>query len=188
MRRTLFLLLSISALFLAAADFSVPFLKKPPEIDGRFDAGEWDCAMAFSGSAKNMDARRTTVWLGYDKDNIYMALQAETPPRGKLVSASQWFNHHDSLEIWFAPPQALRKIESLKFGVFQTIVNFEGKYIAEHHNPGYGLPSQAWRHDARIKSTVANKLWTMEMAWTATRWGLLSGQGPLHHLKIPGGS
>ena len=142
MRRALFLIFAAISMSLAASDFAVPFMNKAPVIDGHFDDGEWAFAMAFSGSARNMDPRRTTVWIGYDNENIYMALQAETPPRGNLVSASKWFNHHDSLELWFAPPQNLRTVESLKFGVFQTIVNFEGKYIAEHHNPGYGLTSR----------------------------------------------
>ncbi|MBQ7649392.1 MAG: hypothetical protein IJS15_00450, partial [Victivallales bacterium] len=147
-------------------------MNKAPAIDGRLEEGEWAFAMAFSGSALKMDPRRTTVWMGYDKENIYMALQAETPPRGNLVSASKWYNHHDSLELWFAPPQQLRTVESLKFGVFQTIVNFEGKFISEHHNPGYGLTSRDWKHNAAIKSVVVNGQWTMEMAFPLKAMGV----------------
>ena len=172
MRRTILLLLASATLFLAAADFTVPFLNKAPNIDGHLDAGEWGCAMAISGSAKNMDARRTTVWMGYDKSAIYMALQAEMPPRGNLAAASKWMNHHDSMELWFAPPQALRTVESLKFGAFQIIVNFEEKTMAEHHNPGYGLSSRAWKHNARIKSRTEGRLWTMEMAFPLKEMGV----------------
>ena len=174
MRRAFFLLLASFSLSVVAADFSVPFMKNAPAIDGHFDEGEWDCAMAFSGSAKNMDPRRTTVWMGYNRDNIFLALQAETPPRGRLVSASKWISHDDSVELWFAPPQNLRTIESLKFGVFQTIVNFEGKFLADHHNPGYGLTSRDWKHNAAIKSTVENGLWTMEMAFPLKAMGVES--------------
>ena len=172
MRRALSLLLASLSLFLAAADFSVPFLKNSPEIDGRLEGGEWGCAMAFSGSAKNMDPRRTTVWLGYDRDNLYIAMKAETPPRGHLAAASKWISHHDSLELWFAPPQSLRTIESLKFGAYQAIVNFEGKFLAEHHNPGYGLAAREWKHNARIQSKVEDKAWTMEMAFPLKAMGV----------------
>ena len=172
MRRALFILMTAISLSLMAADFSVPFMNKAPAIDGRFDAGEWEFAFAFSGSAKNMDARRTTVWMGYDRNNIYMALQAETPPRGRMASASKWFNHHDSMELWFAPPKELRTIESLKLGVFQTIVNFEEKSFSQHHNPGYGLSAREWKHNATIKSTVENGLWTMEMAFPLKAMGV----------------
>ena len=172
MRRALFLVLAAISLTLAAADFTVPFMNKAPAIDGRFAVGEWDFAMAFSGTAKNMDPRRTTVWMAYDNENLYMALQAETPPRGKLATASKWYNHHDSMELWFAPPQALRTVESLKFGAFQTIVNSEAKFMAEHHNPGYGLTSREWKHDAKIKSVVENGLWTMEMAFPLKGMGV----------------
>ena len=174
MRRAIFLLLAIFSFYLTAADFSVPFLKAAPTIDGRFSKGEWDCAMAFSGGAKNMDARRTTVWMAYDKSNIYMALQAETPPRGNLVAASRWMNHHDSMELWFAPPEKLRTVESLKFGVFQFMVNFEEKTMAEHHNPGYGLSSRPWKHNAIVKSKVEGGLWTMEMAFPLKEMGVES--------------
>ena len=115
--------MAISSMIVSAADFNVPFMNKAPAIDGRLEAGEWDFAMAFSGNAKGMDARRTTVWIGYDRDNLYMALQAEMPPRGRLVTGHKWINHDDSLELWFAPPTPLRAVESLKFGAFQIIVN-----------------------------------------------------------------
>ena len=144
-----------------AADFSVPFIKKAPVIDGRLDAGEWDSAMAVSGSAKDMDARRTTLWMCYGKDAIYIALQAETPPRGNLVAGQRWINHDDSLELWFAPPAHLRVVDSLKFGAFQIIVNSKEQFLAEHHNPGFGLGSVQWKHNAQIKSSVEDGLWTL---------------------------
>ena len=125
MRKVLFsVLLCIAVCFLSAAEFSVPFLKKAPVIDGQFDKGEWDFATAFSGS-KKIDARRTTVWMGYDANNLYLAMQAETPPRGGLSTGARAISMQDSLELWFAPPQKLRKVESLKFGAFQLIINSE---------------------------------------------------------------
>ena len=157
---------------LTAAEFSVPFLKTAPVIDGRFDAGEWDFALAISGSAKNMDPRRTTLWLGYDQTTIYVALQGETPPRGKLGTSSHWLNHHDSLELWFAPPPEKRTIEALKFGVFQMIVDFETTLQAQHHSPGYGLNMRQWKHGAQIQSRVENGLWTMEMAFPLKAMGV----------------
>ncbi|MBO4619159.1 MAG: hypothetical protein J5654_03530 [Victivallales bacterium] len=170
LRKALFCMMAAFAL--TAAEFSVPFLQKAPVIDGRFDAGEWDFALAFSGSAKNMDPRRTTVWLGYDQTALYVALQAETPPRGSLGTSTQWLNHHDSLELWFAPPQELRTIEALKFGIFQMIVDFEETVLATHHSPGYGLNQKLWKHNAQIKSRVEDGLWTMEMAFPLKEMGV----------------
>ena len=164
-------LLAVSALFLTAAEFSVPFMVKPPVIDGRFDAGEWSCAMAFSGT-RTMDPRRITVWMGYDKETLYVAMQAETPPRGKLATGASAISGDDSLELWFAPPQALRTVESLKFGTFQIIVNSEDKVLAVHNNPGYGLASHDWKHDAAIKSVVENHYWSLEMAFPLKAMGV----------------
>ncbi len=163
----------LTAFSLMAADFSVPFMKKAPVIDGHFDKGEWDSAMAVSGSAKNMDARRTTLWMGYGTDAIYIALQAETPPRGNLVAGQRWINHDDSLELWFAPPEHLRVVDSLKFGAFQIIVNSKEQFLAEHHNPGFGLGSVQWKHNAQIKSSVKDGLWTLELAFPTKAMGVL---------------
>ncbi|MBO4620973.1 MAG: hypothetical protein J5654_12800 [Victivallales bacterium] len=164
--------LLLPAFTLTAAEFSVPFLKQAPVIDGRFDAGEWDFALAISGSAKKMDPRRTTLWLGYDQTTLYVALQGETPPRGKLSTSTHWLSHHDSLELWFAPPSEKRTIEALKFGVFQMIVDFEATLQAQHHSPGYGLNMRQWKHGAQIQSRVEDGLWTMEMAFPLKAMGV----------------
>ena len=171
MRKALFAFLLLAAC-IWAADFSIPFQKKAPVIDGQFAPGEWDCAVAFSGTARNMDARRTTVWLAYDKSTMYVALQAETPLRGKLRSVPGGRNNSDSLELWFFPPQELRTIGSLKFGTFQIIVSSEDDIFAEHNNPGYGLATQKWKHGATIKSQVKDKVWTMEMAIPLKNMGI----------------
>ena len=163
----------IFAFSVMAADFSVPFMKKSPVIDGRLEQGEWDPAMAVSGSAKNMDARRTTMWMGYGTDALYIALQAEMPPRGNLVAGHRWINHDDSLELWFAPPANLRVVDSLKFGAFQIIVNSKEQFLAEHHNPGFGLGSVQWKHNAKIKSSVEDGLWTLELAFPTKEMGVL---------------
>ena len=171
MRKALFAFLLLAAC-IWAADFSIPFQKKAPVIDGQFAPGEWDCAVAFSGTARNMDARRTTVWLAYDKSTMYVGLQADTPPRGKLRSVPGGRNNSDSLELWFFPPQELRTIGSLKFGTFQIIVSSEDDIFAEHNNPGYGLATQKWKHGASIKSQVKDKVWTMEMAIPLKNMGI----------------
>ncbi|MBR6372204.1 MAG: hypothetical protein IKS20_03400, partial [Victivallales bacterium] len=172
MRKVLYsFLLIFAACFLAAADFSVPYMKKAPVIDGQFGKGEWDFATAFSGS-RTIDARLTTVWMGYDAKYLYMALQAETPPRGGLNTGARAISMQDSLELWFAPPQNLRKVESLKFGTFQLIVNSEDQALAMHNSPGYGLASTDWAHNATIKSSVKNRVWTLEMAFPMKEMGV----------------
>ncbi|MBO4513338.1 MAG: hypothetical protein J5746_11300 [Victivallales bacterium] len=172
MRKVLFSIwLCFAVSILSAAEFSVPFLKKAPVIDGQFDKGEWDFATAFSGS-KKIDARRTTIWMGYDAKNLYLAMQAETPPRGGLSTGARAISMQDSLEVWFSPPQKLRKVESLKFGAFQLIINSEDKFMAMHNSPGYGLAATDWKHNAKIKSSVKNRVWTLEMAFPMKEMGI----------------
>ncbi|MBO4512370.1 MAG: LamG domain-containing protein, partial [Victivallales bacterium] len=65
-----------------------------------------------------------------------------------------------------------RTVESLKFGTFQIIVNSEDRILAMHNSPGYGLASTDWKHNARIKSTVGNQLWTQEMAFPLKEMGV----------------
>ena len=47
---------------LTAAEFSVPFLKTAPVIDGRFDAGEWDFAKFNHGSGKRTVRHASDLW------------------------------------------------------------------------------------------------------------------------------
>ncbi|MDD5708492.1 MAG: DUF6067 family protein, partial [Kiritimatiellae bacterium] len=62
---------------------TVPFIAKPPKIDGIFDTGEWDQAAGICGFAQAwtgvpMDVE-DTVRLQYDKDCLYFAYHCPPP-------------------------------------------------------------------------------------------------------------
>lgn len=169
------LALILLACSIQAANFTVPFVKNPPQIDGVLNPAEWNEALAISGAnPTRLDHRKTTVYLAFDKNHLYLAVIAEAPPRGKL-KASPRENENpvldDSLEVWFQPPTQNRTIEQHKFGYFQFITNSIGKTYANHHDPGYGLPAKPWKNSLLAKHTITDGNWHAELRFNASDFG-----------------
>jgi hypothetical protein len=90
---------------------TIPRLKKPPVIDGKFNENEWKAAAAISGFSKLGDKyiskRQTTVYLGYDQERLYVAWV--TPQTGRIVMGSSKPNtapasRTDGVEFWTVSP------------------------------------------------------------------------------------
>ena len=66
-----------------AAEFRVPLFTKPPLIDGKINATEWANAAGLDGfvTGDTLERRRVHAWVGADADNIYVAIQSQTPGR-----------------------------------------------------------------------------------------------------------
>ena len=163
------------AIFLSAAEYTVPFMDRVPILDGRLGVAEWDDALAISGAGSKLDPRLTSVFLGFDEQNLYLASRSELPPRGNLYVSPNPTAHvvmDDSIELWFLPPAEQRVLEAGKFGYFQLIVNSVGRVYARHHEPGYGLPAKEWQSGVQQQHRCEDGFWTAELAFPAQAFGL----------------
>lgn len=168
-------IIALCCLGLQAASFTVPRLSPAPDIDGLLGQTEWAEAVTISGAGKPVDPRFASVSLGFDDQNVYLALRSELPSRGPLQISPNPSSHvvmDDSLELWFLPPTEQRTLENGRFGFFQMIVNSAGRTFALHHDPGYGLPATEWKNGARQAHRNADGFWTTELAIPAEAFGL----------------
>ena len=172
--KNLLCLLLCSLFFWASADeFTVPYAKTAPQIDGIFQEEEWADALEISGCGTPIDHRHASFYLKFDDQNVYCAVVSETPPKGKLLHQSGHIVLDDSVELQFMPPEELRTIEALKFGRFQFIGNFLGDELWLHYEPGYGLPTREWKHGAsEIAQKITNDVWCYELRLPAQSFGL----------------
>lgn len=168
----LILSMSLSACF-GTSLFEVPFLAQAPSIDGKISRDEWNKALLISGAGTKIDARKTQVYAAWDKQNFYLAMRSEIPPRSTPVLANNPLGpvSDDSLEAWFAPPEKERDLEAARFGMFQLISNYRGDCFQWHHNPGYGLPAKTWQADIRTGNSLHDGYWEMEIAIPAAAFG-----------------
>ena len=156
-----------------SAEFCVPGTETAPQIDGIIDAAEWSRALVLAGAGTPVDQRKSQCFISFDAGHIYVAVQSELPPKGKLASGLPYINCNDSIELWFDPPKELRTIEQGKFGEFQLIASFKNELQMLHHNPGYGLPSRTWKiDDFQMKNHLDGKHWNIELAIPAKAFGL----------------
>ena len=174
MKRKLFLAALFAGTVLTAAEFVVPQTSKAPVIDGKISPGEWKDALVISGTGGTIDHRKAELFLTWDEGKVYVAVRAETPPRGKLVrNAGDNPVYDDSVEFWFDPPKSARTIEQGKFGEFQMIVSNGGRLLIDHHNPGYGLPVRKWvTHDMKVVNRIADDRWVCEFSIPAKAFGM----------------
>ncbi len=91
---------------------TVPFMEKPPMIDGRITPGEWDAAAAVTGfvilSSRTLSPRQTVVFAGYTEKGLYVAFRC--PHSGKfrkgekLRDSTGGHQAMENVEIWLVPP------------------------------------------------------------------------------------
>ena len=144
-----------------SAEFCVPGTETAPQIDGIIDAAEWSRALVLAGAGTPVDQRKSQCFISFDAGHVYVAVQSELPPKGKLVSSHSFIVCNDSIELWFDPPKELRTVEQGKFGEFQLIASFKNELQMLHHNPGYGLPSRTWKiDDFSSENHLFSTFWT----------------------------
>ena len=75
----------------------VPFMSKPPKIDGVMSPGEWEDSSALSGFWYDMDfgifeylappQTQLQLYAGYDKDNLYFCFSSPIYPVDSWLKA-----------------------------------------------------------------------------------------------------
>jgi hypothetical protein len=160
----------------------VPFLDKPPVIDGVMSPGEWDDASALSGfwydwgfgNFKFMAPPQTQlqIYMGYDKENLYILHSSPIYPvdswlkaRGRFPDSlmhplyGMLWDDHAELEI--------RPIEDMargfKLGLLRWDVNPIGT-MCDWYWSVDGGSDYKYTSGARIRSQTDGKRWIIEYA------------------------
>jgi F5/8 type C domain/Carbohydrate family 9 binding domain-like len=136
------------------------YLSRAPQIDGRIKKKEW--INAYSTKLQNIRAEKlknsTTVYIGYDNENLYFALQCFEKDMNKLKTLFTHTEEHDNsiwqddcVDILLAP-------YGNKKDFYHIIINAAGiSYDAFDGNT-------AWESSMR-KAVRKNKIsWTVELA------------------------
>jgi hypothetical protein len=162
--------------------FRIPQMAKPPTIDGRMEAGEWEDASALSGFWYDRFAAhfmflapiqtQLQVYGAYDKQNLYIAYSSPVYPekswlraRGRYPDVSHHpqygliWDDHVELEIRPYPDN----VKGFRMGLFKWFVNpiatTSDQYWSMQRGNGY-----RWQSKAKVRCEVTDSRWTLEMA------------------------
>jgi hypothetical protein len=137
----------------------IPRVSRPPVLDGRAAAGEWDNTSMLGGFLRlpelEFTPRQTTMRACYDQQYIYLLLSSATNGQLQTKATEQdgAVYSDDSYEIFFATP------EGRKDGiVYQLILNSADA----HYDARKG--DKSWNSAWKSKSTIADGVWTAEVA------------------------
>jgi hypothetical protein len=157
--------LPFSALWAESPDppiLRLPPCQQAPVIDGELKPGEWDAA--FAGFGLIGERRAARYFITYNKNTLYVAMQTELPPWGKLRAkvrhvAFEVF-HDDHFEFHVNPH---RQPDDPDKAYYQLVGNPVDSFWNSQHteqNPGF-LP---FNGDWTLKSSVKDGWWTWEMS------------------------
>ena len=156
-------------------EVSLPLMKSPPQIDGEITAVEWACAtkvLGFVGyRSGKVTPRDGRFWVGCDGKELFIAVQTEMPPDGKLLNRAVPDGDRDiiaaarddCIELWIDPHKGQTTGDRR---YFQIITNPRGTLF----DRAYDLSNQANPVDVswHVKWRYANKViagwWHVEIA------------------------
>jgi len=165
----------------------IPQTTDPPTIDGEFGDGEWQDASALSGFWYDFSFSKfrflasneiqTEVYVAYDAENLYIAYLSPVYPTGSWLKSRaripdvishpnyglQWDDHIE-LELRPHPDNA----KGFGRGLFKWFVNPTATVADQVFSPsppdGHSGEGKEFQSKARVRSTVDNKRWVLEMA------------------------
>ncbi len=167
----------------------LPLMQNPPTIDGIFEEKEWEDASALSSFWYDYGQShfyflapyqtQLQVYLGYDKDNLYICYNSPVYPEkswlkararhndviGHALYGLQWDDH---VELEIRPYHDNRV--GFRSGLFKWFANPFNVYSDQYWSPVHG-EGKRWRSGTRVRSTVDGERWVLEM------------QVPLENLK-----
>ena len=168
---------------LAAPSIRVPRLRKLPMIDGAWSEAEWEDASALSGFWSKQAARRrpkyehlaphqiqSRIYLGYDKESLYLAYVVNTYPTHAWLKARGRFpdvySHplygimgDDHVEFELRPYHDLTK--GYKCGMFKWFCNPIGVISDQHWSLEHGL-GKMWQSQAVVRASTTDDYWVVE--------------------------
>ncbi len=173
----------------------VPFLSKPPEIDGMMSPGEWDDASALSGfwydwgfgTFKFMAPQQTQlqIYAGYDKENLYICHSSPIYPVDSWLKARGRFpdtlmhpiygtlaDDHTELEI--------RPIEDMARGFKLGLLRWDVNPLGTVCDWYWSLDGSDYKYNpgAKIRSLADGTRWIIEYAipLKSLRYGQYDGK------------
>lgn len=176
-----------SALWAGDAVATAVLFKKSPKIDGKLADGEWDRAVRCGPLVKwkylPFEVRHAVGWMGWDKENLYVAVQSELRPGG--LKAKVEFDDgrvvfDSGIEIWIDPNRDNRKRGKGDLAYYQLIGNSIG--TTKDVKFGLGAPDTGWSSEVTFANHVDEEAgtWTAELRfpWKALGWedGAASGR------------
>ncbi len=180
----------------------VPFMKKPPKIDGQMEPGEWDDSAACNGSwqlyvhswsAGIAVEEKQPVWhLAYDSDYLYVAQRSTVFPKSSWLLCKG--KYHD---VMSHPDYGVLNDDNLQFalvpstkegGFFKWMCNPINTYVDLYQ----GVEATA-ETDYRFKSAfdLAGKfdddVWVTEwrIPLKSLRFGQYDGRDPKNSVELP---
>jgi hypothetical protein len=160
----------------------IPRMARPPTIDGAMAPGEWEDASALSGFWYDWflaDFRflapmqtQLQVYMGYDKDNLYIAFTSPVYPRDSWLKArgrfpdvlhhplygTLWDDHHEfELRPWNDLTQGYQ------CGLLRLDVNPIGTLVDWYWSPQAG-EDMRWTSNAKVGSVADGRRWIAEIA------------------------
>lgn len=160
----------------------VPSMKTPPKIDGTMEPKEWEDASALTGFWYDFNAAhflylaptqtQVEVYLGYDKENLYIAFHSPVYPEASWMKARarfpdvighplfglQWDDH---IELELRPYHDATV--GYKTGLFKWFFNPTDVYSDQLWTLKAGDGMQ-WKSNVKARSGVTDKDWVIEMA------------------------
>jgi len=151
----------------------LPPCAKPPAIDGKLTPAEWDGAFQGCGVLRHapprgvLELRKARYCLTYDKERLYLAVQTELPPWGKLDGKRRRVaieaTGDDQIELFINPA---RRPGSPDESFYQLIGNWAGSMCNFTHNPRVSgsMPLNA---KIAFANGTADGWWTAELSVAA---------------------
>ena len=161
----------------------VPFLAKPPTINGVIAPGEWDTlhqARLVSQDGDLLERRAGEFWIGCDRKTLFVAVRSAVhPTAGALAKyvrrdANQDVVFDDAIEIWVDNSPG-----SDTGQYFQIMFNPNGAFYESRYNHRDKIAQKFWRADMRQAHTVKDGLWTAEVAVDLASLGTTNSSQPL---------
>jgi len=174
----------------------LPFMKKPPSIDGTWSEEEWEDASGLSGFwVTNVPQQRypayqhvaphqtqSCIYAGYDKESLYLAYKVNTYPENTWLKARGRFpdvySHplygimrDDHIEFELRPYHDLT--QGYKWGMFKWFANPIAVISDQHWSLESG-EGKRWQSRAKVRAGTTETFWVVEM------------QIPIANLRVKG--
>ena len=148
---------------------TVSLFEEAPEIDGTIGPEEWKGAVQITGMRsqkakpqwKTLEDRMASVYCGYTRDRLYVAVVSELPPNQRLKTQQRGRDSvkmvfDSSVEIWTCPYRQTPQGAKVSQDYFQFIVNSNGN-ILDNSFFG-GKPDPGWDADWNVANKVHEKV------------------------------
>jgi len=161
-----------------------PFAK-PPTIDGKLEAGEWDGALRLDGAININNFMRVphlhATYFGFTTEHLYFAIVTELPPDGKLLAEQKYRDStemiwDDGIELYIDPNRGWRAAGEGDLSYFHYHGNSAGAFLDILYSVE-GAPDAGWNANWKVANGIDTneKVWIQEISVPVTDLGMKPG-------------